>query len=194
MAAEFVGLKADVIVTLGTPATVAAKKATVDSHRLPHRVRSGRQGFVACLARPGGNVTGLSIEQTELAGKKLKLLRERVPGLRRLAMMANGRSPAAVLEMGEVQAAAPKLGIEVTSFEDFRGADDIAPAFEQVKGRTQALYIGGDSLVINNQNPNYQGALVARLPTMFPPREYVEAGGLMSSGPIFPDLYRRAAE
>ena len=97
-------------------------------------------GLVASLARPGGNVTGLSSQQTDLAAKRLELLREAVPGLRRLAIMANVGDPAAVLEMGEVQAAARTLGLEVATFE-IRRAEDIAPAFEALKGRADALYV-----------------------------------------------------
>ena len=103
-------------------------------------------GLVASLARPGGNVTGLSIQSTDLAGKRLELLREVVPGLRRLAIMANVGYPAAVLEMGEVQAAARTLGLEVATLE-IRRAEDIAPAFESLKGRADALYVCADPLV-----------------------------------------------
>ena len=97
-------------------------------------------GLVASLARPGGNVTGLSLQATDLAGKKLELLREVVPGLRRLAIMVNVGSPIGVLEMGEVQAAARTLGLEVVTSE-IRRAEDIAPAFEALKGRAEALYV-----------------------------------------------------
>ena len=140
IAAEFVRLKVDVIVTDGT-AAVAAKQATsvipIVFATVGDPVGSG---LVASLARPGGNVTGLSIQQTDLAGKRLELLREVVPGLRRLAIMANVGNPAAVLEMGEVQAAARTLGLEVATFE-IRRAEDIAPAFEALKGRADALYV-----------------------------------------------------
>ena len=145
------------------------------------------------LARPGGNVTGLSIQATDLAGKRLELLREVVPGLRRLAIMANVGNPAAVLEMGEVQAAARTLGLEVATLE-IRRAEDIAPAFEALKGRADALYVCGDPLVNTNRIRINTLALGARLPTMYGSREYVEAGGLMSYGPNFPDLFRRAAD
>ena len=163
----------------------------------PDRLRGGGDpvgtGLVASLARPGGNVTGLSIQQTDLAGKRLELLREVVPGLRRLAIMANVGNPAAVLEMGEVQAAARTLGLEVATFE-IRRAEDIAPAFEALKGRADALYVCSDPLVITNRIRINTLALGARLPTMYGIREYVEAGGLMSYGPNFPDLFRRAAD
>ena len=150
-------------------------------------------GLVASLARPGGNVTGLSIQRTDLAGKRLELLREVVPGLRRLAIMANVGNPAAVLEMGEVQAAARTLGLEVATLE-IRRAEDIAPAFEALKGRAEALYVVADPLVTTNRIRINTLALAARLPTMYGIREYVEAGGLMSYGPNFPDLFRRAAD
>ena len=150
-------------------------------------------GLVASLARPGGNVTGLSIQATDLAGKRLELLREVVPGLRRLAIMANVGNPAAVLEMGEVQAAARTLGLEVATLE-IRRAEDIAPAFEALKGRADALYVCADPLVNTNRIRINTLALGARLPTMYGDREYVEAGGLMSYGPNFPDLFRRAAD
>ena len=151
-------------------------------------------GLVASLARPGGNVTGLSIQATDLAGKRLELLREVVPGLRRLAIMANVGNPGAVLEMGEVQAAARTLGLEVATLE-IRRAEDIAPAFEALKGRAEALYVCGDPLVNANRIRINTLALGARLPTML--RLFgsiVEAGGLMSYGPNFPDLFRRAAD
>jgi putative tryptophan/tyrosine transport system substrate-binding protein len=194
MAAELVGLKADIIVALGTPAIVAARKATaIIPIVFPIASDPVGDGLVASLARPGGNVTGLSNQQPELAGKRLEILREVVPGLRQLAVLANGHNPTAILNVGEVQAAAPKLGLEVNTC-DVKGADDIAPAIDQITGRTQALYVVGDSLVFDNQVQINTLALDARLPTMFPQREYVEVGGLISYGTRFPDLFRRAAE
>ena len=193
IAAEFVRLKVDVIVTSGT-AVLAAKQAT-SVIPIVFAVAGDPvgTGLVASLARPGGNVTGLSIQATDLAGKRLELLREVVPGLRRLAIMANVGNPAAVLEMGEVQATARTLGLEVATFE-IRRAEDIAPAFEALKGRADALYVCADPLVNTNRIRINTLALGARLPTMYGFREYVEAGGLMSYGPNFPDLFRRAAD
>jgi putative ABC transport system substrate-binding protein len=136
-------------------------------------------GLVASLARPGGNVTGLSSQFTDLAGKRVELLREIVPGLRRLAIMANAGYPAAVLEMAEVQATARTLGLEVATLE-IRRAEDIAPAFDALKGRADALYLCGDPLIITNRARINTLALAARLPMMHGIREYVEAGGLMS--------------
>jgi putative tryptophan/tyrosine transport system substrate-binding protein len=150
-------------------------------------------GFVQSLARPGGNVTGLSIQTSDTAGKRLELLRELVPGLRRLAILANSGNPGAVLDMGEVQAAARALGLDVITLEIHRG-EDVAPAFEALKGRAEALCVVPDALVNTNRVRINTLALSARLPTMHGVREYVEAGGLMSYGASVPDQYRRAVE
>jgi putative ABC transport system substrate-binding protein len=192
--AEFVRLKVDVIVTHGAPNILAAKQATsVIPIVFAVAADPIGSGFVATLARPGGNVTGLSMQAPDLAGKRLELLREVVPGLRRLAIMADIGNPSAVLEMGEVQAAARTLGLEAATL-DVRRAEDIAPAFETIKGRVDALYVSAAPLVTTNQIRINTLALAARLPTMHGLGEYVEAGGLMSYGPNFPDLFRRAAE
>ena len=158
----------------------------------PQRIL-GRDLGVARAARPGGNVTGVSIQATDLAGKQLELLREVIPGLRRLAIMVNVGAHGPVLEMGEAQAAARTIGVEVATFE-IRRAEDIAPAFEALKGRTEALYIASDPLVLTNRVRINTLALGARLPTIYSFREYVEAGGLLSYGPSLPALFRRAAE
>jgi ABC-type uncharacterized transport system substrate-binding protein len=193
IAAEFVRLKVDVIVTAGL-GTNAAKEATsvipIVFALLNDPVGSG---FVSSLARPGGNVTGLSNQGTDIAGKRLELLREVVPKLGRLAIMANVGFPDAVLEMGEVEATAKMLGLEVVTVE-IRRADDIVPAFEGLKSRADALYVCGDPLVIAHRIHINSLALGARLPTMYNFREFVEAGGLMSYGPNVPDLFRRAAD
>ena len=194
IATEFARQKVDVIVTSGTAPTLAAKRAAPDAP-IVFAVASDPIGnaLVASLARPGGNVTGLSIQQTDLAAKKLALLRESVPDFRRLAIMANVGSPAGVLEMGEVQATARSLGLEVAPLE-IRRSEDIAPAFEAVRGRAEALYICGDALITNNRLQIITSALGARLATMCPSREHVDAGGLMSYGPSFPHLHARAAD
>src|SRR5947207_764968 len=194
IAAEFVRRKVDVIVTSATAAVVAAKQAT---SVIPIVFAAAGDpvdtGLVASLARPGGNVTGLSIQQTDLAAKRLELLREVVPGLRRLAILANVGSPAVVLDMREVQATARTLGIEVITLEIRRG-EDIAPAFEALKGRAEALYVVVDPLLNTHRIRINTLVLAARLPTMHTLREQVEAGGLMSYGANFPDLFRRAAD
>jgi putative tryptophan/tyrosine transport system substrate-binding protein len=193
MAAEFVRLKVDVIVTGGN-AAVAAKQASSAVPIVFALVDDPvGMGLIASLARPGGNVTGLSMQSTDLAGKRVALLREVVPGLHRLAIMANVEFPFAASEMSEVQSAARTLGLDAATFE-IRRAEDIAPTFEALKGRADALYVVGDALVITHRVRINTLALIARLPTIYFVREYVEAGGLMSYGPSFPDLFRRAAD
>jgi len=193
-AAELVRLKVDVIVTVATPATLAAKQATAV---IPIVFAATGDpvgtGLVASLARPGGNVTGLSSQTAETAGKRVELLREIVPGLGRLAIMGNVGNPISVLEFGEVQAAARALGLEVTTSE-LRRAEDISPAFDALKGRADALYVCTDPLVNTHRIRINTLALAARLPTIYLVRENVEAGGLMSYGPNFRDLFRRAAD
>jgi putative tryptophan/tyrosine transport system substrate-binding protein len=194
MAADLVGLKVAIIVALGTPAIVEAKKATaIIPVVFPLASDPVGDGLVSSLARPGGNVTGLSNQQPDLAGKRLEILREIMPALSRLAVLANGHSPIALLNVGEVQAAAPKLGLEIDIL-DIKRADDIAPAIAQLKGRTQAIYVVGDSLVFDNRIQVNTLALAARLPTIYVQREYVEAGGLVSYGTRFLDLFRRAGD
>jgi putative ABC transport system substrate-binding protein len=194
IAAEFVRLKVDVIVTSGTPAVMASKQAT---SVIPIVFATAGDpvgsGLVASLARPGGNVTGLATLVADLAGKRLELLREIVPGLGRLAIMGNASNPFTVLELGEVQAAAGTLGLEVVTLE-IRRAQDIAPAFETLKSRVDALYVCTDALANTNRIRISTSALGVRLPTMHGSRDYVEAGGLMSYGPNYPDLFRRSAD
>jgi putative ABC transport system substrate-binding protein len=149
--------------------------------------------LVASLARPGGNVTGLSNQSADLPGKRLELLREVVANLRRLAIMANFGSPIGVLEAGEVQAAARTLGLEDDTLKIQR-AEDIAPAIGALKEHADALYVVTDPLVNTNRIRINALALDVRLPTMHGERAYVEAGGLMSYGPNFPDLFRRAGD
>ena len=192
IAAEFVRLKVDAIVTVGG-AVAAAKQATAT---IPI-VFAGAgdpvgSGMVASLAQPGGNVTGLSVQSTDLVGKRLEILREIFPDVRRLAIIGNVEYSATVLEMGEAQAAARTLGLEVVRSE-IRRAEDIAPAFEALKGAAQALFVCPDATINANHARINTLAFGARLPTMHGLREIVEAGGLMSYGPNYPDLYRRAA-
>jgi putative ABC transport system substrate-binding protein len=192
--AEFVRLKVSVIVTGGTAAVIAAKQATSVIPIVFGSVADPvGTGLVASLARPGGNVTGLSNQSADLPGKRLELLREVVPGLRRLAIMANISNPSNVLEMSEGQAVARTLGLDVVKLE-IRRAEDIVPALDSLKGAADALYVVTDALVNTNRVRINTLALGARLPTMFGEKGYVESGGLMSYGPNFPDLYRRAAE
>jgi putative ABC transport system substrate-binding protein len=194
IAAEFVRIKVDIIVTVATLATLAVKQATSVVPIVFVAVSDPvGTGLVASLARPGGNVTGLANQQADLAGKRLQLLHEVVPGLRRLAILGNIGNPAAAFEMGDVQAVARTLRIEVTTVE-IRQAEDIAQGLEWLRGRADALYVASDPLLNSNRVRINSLALDLRLPTLHGFREHVEAGGLMSYGPNFPDLFRRAAE
>jgi putative ABC transport system substrate-binding protein len=193
MAGEFVRLKVDVIVTAGS-AFLAIKQATsVIPIVFAIADDPVEAGFVASLARPGGNITGLSIQRGDTLGKRLELLREVLPGLRRLAILANVGDPNTVREIGEVEAAARTFGFEVAKLE-IRRAEDIVPAFEAINGGADALYVCGDPLVNTNRVRINTLALAARLPTMHFVKVYVEAGGLMSYGPNFADLFRRSAD
>ena len=194
IAAELVRLKVDVIVTVATPATLAAKQATTV---IPIVFLTASDpvgtGLVASLARPGGNVTGLANQISDTTGKKLEFLREVVPGLRRLAIMANVANPAAVLDMGEAQVTGRALGLEVTTSE-IRRAEDISPAFDALKGRADALYLCPDPLMNTNRTQINIFAVRARLPTIYGVRDFVQAGGLMSYAPNLPNQFRRAAD
>ena len=193
IAAEFVRLKVNVIVTSASPSVIAAKQVTsVIPIVFAVAADPVENGLVASLAHPGGNATGLANQQTELGGKRLDVLREAIPSLRRLAIIANIVT-GPVDEMRAVQATARTLGLEVATFE-IRRAEDIAPAFEALKDRAEALYVCSDPLVNANRVQINTLALGARLPTMHGFREYVVAGGLLSYGPDILDLFRRAAD
>ena len=192
IAAEFVRLKVDVIATWSGGPVIAAKQATT-AIPIVFALQTDPvgTGLVASLARPGGNVTGLSVQQTDTVSKRLELLREIVPGLSRLAIMVNPGGPGAMLEMAEVRTTAQVLGLEVATVE-IRRVEDIALVFESLKDRAQALYVSTDPLVFTNRIRINTLAQGARLPTMYSQREYVEAGGLVSYGANVPDLFRRA--
>jgi putative ABC transport system substrate-binding protein len=194
IAAEFVRRKVDVIVTSGTPIVAVVKQAT-STIPIVFAVAGDPvgNGLVASLARPGGNVTGLSLLQIEIAGKRLELLHEVVPGLRRLGIMGNFSNPPLALELSEVQKMANRLGLEVVTCET-RRPEDIAPAFDTLKARAEALYVEADTLVVANRTRIIILALAARLPAIFNSREYVKEGALLSYGPNFPELFRRAAD
>jgi putative tryptophan/tyrosine transport system substrate-binding protein len=193
IAAEFVRMKVDVIVTNAFAASAVKQATSVIPIVFPLGIDPVGGDLIASLARPGGNVTGLTTQQSDTAGKRLELLREVLPRLRRLATMGNVGFPQAVLEMGEVQTVARTLGIEVAPLE-IRRAEDIAPAFETLKEQPDALYIAGDALVHTNRTRIITFSLSARLPTIVGIREFVQAGALMSYGPNFSDHFRRAAE
>ena len=193
IAAEFVRLKVDAIVTLGS--AVPAFKRVTSAIPIVFALSTDPVGggLVASLARPGGNVTGLSNQAADVASKRFEFLREVVPHLRRLAIMLNAGFPQAVLEMAGVQAAARKLDLEVLPLE-IRKAEDIAPALEDLSAKADALYVVDDALVTANRTRILTFALGARLPAIFNNRSFVEVGGFMSYGPNFPDLFRRAAD
>jgi putative tryptophan/tyrosine transport system substrate-binding protein len=194
IAADFVRLKVDVIVTSGAPIVMALKQATSVVPIVFATVADPvATGLVDSLARPGGNATGLSLQSLDLAGKRLSLLREVVPGLRRVAFMGNIDVPFVLLEMREVQAAAHTLGLEAETFE-IRRAQDIGPAFDALKHRVEGLYLASEALQDANRLRINILALGSRLPTMWAQQELAEAGGLMSYGPSFPDLWRRAGD
>jgi putative ABC transport system substrate-binding protein len=192
-AAEFVRLKVDVIVT-SAPAVPTIKQAT---SIIPIVFALAGDplgtGLVASLARPGGNVTGLSLENPETVGKRVELLREIVPSLRHLAILADVGYPAAVTEMREVQAEARTLGLEVNTLE-IREAQDIAPAMNALSNHVEALYVVTDPLVNANRIAINTLARAARLPTMSGFREFAQAGAQMSYGANYPDLFRRAGD
>ena len=194
IAAEFVRLKVDVILTYATPSSIAAQKATAV---IPIVFAAAGDpvgtGLVASLARPGGNITGLSIQQTDLASKRLEILRELLPGLRTLAILVDTGAPNAALESGEVQTAAHTLGFDMVTSK-VRRVEDIAPAFDALKGRAEALYVCSSPLLTTNRIRVNNLALGMRLPTMYGFRDYIEAGGLVSYGPNLPSLFRRAAD
>ena len=193
IAADFVRLNVDVIVTYGDAVPVIKKATTIIPVVFALANNPVGGGLVASLARPGGNVTGLSSQSTDIVGKRLELLHEVAPGLRRVAVMFNAGYPDAVLEMAEVQAAARILAIEVAPLE-IRRAEDIPPAVAALKTQADAIYVVADALTAANAPSIVTITLTARLPTFFQNRTFVQAGGLMSYGPNFPDMFRRTAD
>ena len=194
IASEFVALNVDLIVTWGSAPVLAAKQATgVIPIVFAAQMDPISVGVVRSLSRPGGNITGLSLQQTDTTGKRLELLREVVTNLRRLAIMGNVGTPGVMLEMAEMERAARALGIDITTLE-VRSAENIVPAIESIKGRADALYIATDPLVLSNRTQIAALSNEAGLPTIYGSREYVEVGGFMSYGPNYSDLFRRAAE
>jgi len=195
MARELVGLKVDVIVTATDLAIATVKRET---QTIPIVMANSTDpvatGFVASLARPGGNVTGHSTVSPELSGKRLELLKEAVPGLSRVAFLWNPDVRGAVLDYNQTEGTARSLGLQLQSVEVVR-AEDFERAFSAVmKGRAQALILPGvNPIAFANRGQIASFAQRNRLPTMYAQKEYVDAGGLMSYGPSTPDLHRRAA-
>jgi ABC-type uncharacterized transport system substrate-binding protein len=193
VATEFVRLKVDVIVTGGSAIPAAMQATSTTPIVFALAVDPITEGIITNLARPGGNVTGLSLMSSEIASKRLTILSEVIPGLRRLAVLGNVGYAGAVDEMREVQTAAKALGVEIDKLE-IRRAEDIATAFERLTSGAQALHVCPDPLVNANRNRIGILALGLRLPTMFGFREHADPSGLMSYGPHIPDLFRRAGE
>ncbi len=150
-------------------------------------------GLVSSLARPGGNLTGMSAFNIDLIGKRLEILREFVPGLRRLAVIANVEAPDTAVEMRELGTVALGAGIETIALE-IRSADEIAPAFDGLNAKADAVFVVGDPLTFTNRVKITTLAADSRLPATYANRDFVAAGGLMSYGPNFLDLFRRAAD
>jgi putative tryptophan/tyrosine transport system substrate-binding protein len=193
IAAEFVRLKVDVILTNWTSVSALKQATPTIPIVFVLAIDAAGSDLIASLARPGGNVTGLSAQSAEIAGKRLGLLREIVPQLRRLAIMAHVDSHGAVVEMEQIQAAARALGVDIATLEIHR-AEDIASAFAALKAQADALFVVNTALMTANITRVNTFALTARLPTIFANRIFVQAGGLMSYGANYSDQLRRAAE
>ena len=193
IAAEFVRLKVDVIVTVGSAVPTVKQATAVIPIVFAVGIDPVATGLVASLGHPGGNVTGLSLQAANLSGKRLELLREVIPRLRRLAIIFNAGNEQTVLEMSETRAAAQTLGLEAVPLEIRRSAD-IAPAFEVLNAQADALYVVVDQLVVANLMRILTFALSARLPMIFSTRDFVRSGGFMSYGPNYSDMFRRSAD
>jgi putative tryptophan/tyrosine transport system substrate-binding protein len=194
LAAELVGLNVDVIVTSATPSVLAAKKATSTIPIVFVSVTDPvASGVVASLARPGGNITGLTILAPELSGKRLELLKEAVPNVTRVAFLWNSANPAQAPQWREAQAAAQALGLRLQSLE-VRSSNDFDSAFEAaLRERARALIASPEPLINTHLKRIVEFAAKNRLPAMYAGPEFVDAGGLMSYAPSYTDLYRRAA-
>lgn len=191
---ELVRLKVDVIVTHATPNVIAAKRVTsVIPIVFPSAGDPVANGIVNSLSRPGGNVTGLSMQSTEVFEKLVGLLRELLPNLRRVAILFNVGNPVAVLQADTVKSTARSVGLEV-ALAEVRSSEDLGPSIAALAGRTDALIVPSAPLYNTNRVQLNSFALQARLPTIYYDRVYVESGGLMSYGPNWTDMWRRAAE
>ena len=194
IATELANHKVDVIVTWASAPVLAAKHATTTIPIVfAAQMDPVGAGVVASLARPGGNVTGMSIQQTDTAGKRIELLREALPRLARLAVMANSSAPGAMIEMREVATTARTLGLEVIPIEVSQ-AGEVFSSIESIRDRADALYVATDPLIFSNRIAINEMAQRQRTPTIYGSREYVDAGALMSYGPNWIDLFRHAAE
>ena len=193
IAAEFVRLKVDVIVTVGSAVPTVRQATTAIPIVFAVAIDPVRSRLVSSLAKPGGNVTGLSLQAANLAGKRLEILRELIPQLRRLAIIFNAGNDQTVLEMSDTEAAARELKLDVALLE-IRRMQDVAPVFEKLNAQADALYVVVDQLIVANFNRILTFALSTRLPMIYSTRDFVRSGGLMSYGPSYVDLFRRAAD
>ena len=194
LAAEFVRLNVDVIVTGGPAATRAAKDATVTIPIvMTQDIDPVASGFVASLARPGGNITGLSNLAPELSGKRLELLKEIVPKLSRVAVLGTSTTPGNAQSLREVELAAGAFGVKL-QYLDVLDPKDIETAFRAAsKGRADAVLALSSAVLISQLAQVVDLAVKSRLPAIYPQTEYTEAGGLMNYSANTPDLWRRAA-
>jgi ABC-type uncharacterized transport system substrate-binding protein len=194
LAAELVGLKADVIVTRGTPAALAAKGATGTIPIVMAAVGEPvGTGLVSSIARPGGNITGLSAFVTELTAKRIELLRETLPRMDRVSLLDNMSNLSVPAQWEETKKAARALGIEPQLL-DVRRPEDLEGAFDTASRQGgNSLAVGNDSVVLASRREVVALARKHRLPAIYATREFADAGGLISYGTHYPDLYRRAA-
>jgi putative tryptophan/tyrosine transport system substrate-binding protein len=194
IAAEFVAMKVDVIVTVGSAAATVMRATSTIPVVLAAAVDPVASGFVQSLSHPGGNVTGLSLQSSEIGTKRLEILREAIPGLKHLAVMANAGYPGSAREAAAVRDAANKLGLTVDAL-DIHQPQDLAPAIASVKDRATALYICTDSLVVSNSSKINAAAREANLATMWGAREWLRSeGGFISYGPNETGQFRQAAD
>jgi putative tryptophan/tyrosine transport system substrate-binding protein len=193
-AAEMVRLKADMVITSTTPAAFAVRNvSTTIPIVIPTAIDPVGTGLIASLAHPGGNITGGAILSAEMGAKRLELLKEVIPGLSRAAVLWNGANPANALAWSETEGAGRALGVLLQSH-DVRGAKDFEMAFAAiVEQRPEALFILTDALITQYQKQIVDFAIDRRLPSVFPNKEPVQAGGLMSYGPHYSEMMRRAA-
>jgi len=193
LAAELVRLKVDVILAASTPVAHSTKKATSAIPVVMVVADPIGTGLVSSLAKPGGNLTGLSDFHGDLITKRLEILKEVVPSASRIAVLLNPGNPSCSLQMKDLTAVAPALGLTLFAVEA-KGLDDIAPGFTTMKKqRAGAVLVCGDRLFSTYRRPIFDLATKSRFPAIYSTKEYPEAGGLMSYGANFPDLYRRAA-
>jgi putative ABC transport system substrate-binding protein len=192
--AELIALNVDLIVTAGTPASLAVKKATTSTPLVMVAVGDPvATGLVATLARPGGNITGLTSISSEMEGKRLELLKEAVPSISHVAVLWNAISPIQIIDERETQAAAQTLGVKVLSL-GVRSTEEIEDAFAAIiRERPGGLLVLADRLFLHNRARIMSFAAQNRLPGVYAYREFVEAGGLMAYGPSYADMHRRAA-